>query len=328
MITRQLSKLICAAVAACTLAVTTHSARAEDTAGAGIVPSFYTSLGAGGVFYDHGEELMHTLQYEAKLGLRYNEWIATEMGFAGLPAINHRTYDSPAALDDDTWGMKVALDALYHPWGSDMLTFDPFLAVTFGSFWFEDNKPWGGNADPYVGTGLGMFWNFSEHYFARGDYRVVTVFNDTEWNHHALLSLGYRWGAPAALAAKAGEKDAGESDLRGDANPALQTIYFAFDSSKLDDAAKQRLDANAKWMKENPGTSLTLEGHCDERGTNEYNLALGERRAQTSYKYLVTLGINKDQLRTQSFGEEFPADPGHDEGAWSKNRRVEFREKK
>ena len=84
------------------------------------------------------------------------------------------------------------------------------------------------------------------------------------------------------------------------------------------------LQANAQVLKKQPTWQVTVEGHCDERGTAEYNLALGERRALAAKTYLVSLGIAADRLRTVSYGKEFPFDPGHDEAAWSKNRRAHF----
>ncbi|UCF69648.1 MAG: peptidoglycan-associated lipoprotein Pal [Acidobacteriota bacterium] len=104
----------------------------------------------------------------------------------------------------------------------------------------------------------------------------------------------------------------------------LRTIYFSFDSSELDDVALRTLEENARWLRQHPDNSAVVEGHCDERGTIEYNLGLGARRARSVRDHLVRLGIDSGRLRTISYGEERPADPGHDEMAWSKNRRVEF----
>ena len=84
------------------------------------------------------------------------------------------------------------------------------------------------------------------------------------------------------------------------------------------------LDANAALLKQNMSWAVTIEGHCDERGTAEYNLALGERRAVAARAYLVSLGVPADRLRTVSYGKEFPFDPGHDESACAKNRRAHF----
>jgi peptidoglycan-associated lipoprotein len=107
-------------------------------------------------------------------------------------------------------------------------------------------------------------------------------------------------------------------------NSPLKPAFFHLDSDELDDAAKQVLSANAEVLKTYPTWVVTIEGHCDERGTAEYNLALGDRRALAARNYLVMLGIAADRLRTVSYGDEFPFDPGHDETAWSKNRRAHF----
>ena len=84
------------------------------------------------------------------------------------------------------------------------------------------------------------------------------------------------------------------------------------------------LTQNAEMLKKNASWVISIEGHCDERGTAEYNLALGERRALAARAYLVSLGIQADRLRTVSYGKEFPFDPGHSEGSWAKNRRAHF----
>ncbi len=102
----------------------------------------------------------------------------------------------------------------------------------------------------------------------------------------------------------------------------LKDIHFDFDSSLLSSTASQTLEGNAAWIKAHPRATVKLEGHCDERGTDEYNLALGQRRAQSAFDYLRTLGVNPAQLSTITYGEEVPLDPGHTESAWSKNRRV------
>ncbi|MCJ7772964.1 MAG: peptidoglycan-associated lipoprotein Pal [Desulfobacterales bacterium] len=101
-------------------------------------------------------------------------------------------------------------------------------------------------------------------------------------------------------------------------------IFFAFDSSALSQEAKHTLLRKDYWMKNNTGPSVIIEGHCDERGTNEYNLALGERRALSAKNYLVNLGIDKSKLDTVSYGEERPVDSGSNEAAWQKNRRGHF----
>jgi len=102
-------------------------------------------------------------------------------------------------------------------------------------------------------------------------------------------------------------------------------IYFDFDKSTLKAIARDNLTKKANWLRANPNFSLRIEGHCDEQGSNHYNLALGERRASATAKFLTGLGISADRISTISYGEERPAVPGHDEEAWAKNRRAEFR---
>jgi peptidoglycan-associated lipoprotein len=107
-------------------------------------------------------------------------------------------------------------------------------------------------------------------------------------------------------------------------NSPLKPVYFALDSSDITPEGRSVLDANAAVMKKYPSWTVTIEGHTDERGTAEYNLALGERRAVTARAYLVSLGVSADRLRIVSYGKEFPFDPGHDESAFSRNRRAHF----
>lgn len=101
-------------------------------------------------------------------------------------------------------------------------------------------------------------------------------------------------------------------------------IHFGFDSYLLSDQAKSILNEKAQFLKRYPKVRVTIEGHCDDRGTNEYNLALGERRAHSAYEYLVNSGINADRLATISYGEERPLATGEDEAAWAQNRRDHF----
>lgn len=104
----------------------------------------------------------------------------------------------------------------------------------------------------------------------------------------------------------------------------LKPVFFGYDDTDLSQEAQQTLNENAALLKEHSTWVITIEGHCDERGTAEYNLALGERRAVAARTYLVSLGIPADRLHPVSYGKEFPFDPAHNEAAWSKNRRAHF----
>ncbi len=104
----------------------------------------------------------------------------------------------------------------------------------------------------------------------------------------------------------------------------LQPVFFDFDSSTLRDDARSTLDADARSLRDHPDIRIVIEGHCDERGTEEYNQALGERRAQAARDYLVQAGIGESRIQIISYGKDRPFDPGHDEAAWAKNRRAHF----
>jgi len=104
----------------------------------------------------------------------------------------------------------------------------------------------------------------------------------------------------------------------------FDTVKFAYDSAQVDDTERAKVEAVAEYLKANAAGMVTLEGHCDERGSNEYNMSLGERRALAVRDYLMNLGIDGARIQTKSLGEEQPKAPGHDETAWTVNRRVEF----
>jgi peptidoglycan-associated lipoprotein len=104
----------------------------------------------------------------------------------------------------------------------------------------------------------------------------------------------------------------------------LETIHFDFDKFFIRDDAKPVLESNATWLKKWSSVKLLIEGHCDEKGTEEYNLALGEKRAKSTYDYLISLGISADRLKIISYGKSQPIDPGHNEVAWQRNRRAQF----
>ncbi|MBZ0159824.1 peptidoglycan-associated lipoprotein Pal [Candidatus Methylomirabilis sp.] len=105
---------------------------------------------------------------------------------------------------------------------------------------------------------------------------------------------------------------------------ALKDVFFDYDQSAIREESKKLLAENVEWLRKNPATKVTIEGHCDERGSSEYNLALGERRARATRDYLVASGIAANRISTISFGKERPFALGHDESAWQWNRRAHF----
>jgi len=117
-------------------------------------------------------------------------------------------------------------------------------------------------------------------------------------------------------------------ELNGDSDSnkagGLQTVFFAFDSSNIDGSTKETMKSNADFLKANANVDIQVEGHCDERGGRQYNLALGERRAKAVRDYLVAMGVESKRISTISYGNERTMAEGHDESAWSKNRRANF----
>jgi peptidoglycan-associated lipoprotein len=116
-----------------------------------------------------------------------------------------------------------------------------------------------------------------------------------------------------------------KGNLGFDEGGPLKDIHFAFDSYKLSEEAKGILKWNAQWLKENPSKNVQVEGHCDERGTEEYNQVLGANRARAAQDYLRSLGIEAKRTSTVSYGENMPKNPAHNEAAWAENRRDHFR---
>ncbi|MEN6376207.1 MAG: peptidoglycan-associated lipoprotein Pal [Smithella sp.] len=127
-----------------------------------------------------------------------------------------------------------------------------------------------------------------------------------------------------ALTGEQAVKEGAEQAAKAAVEDVIKDIYFDFDKSNIRPDAREVLKTNADWFLKNSNVSIIIEGHCDERGTAEYNMALGQRRADEAKKYLVNLGVNGSTLKTISYGKERPIDPGHDEEAWAKNRRDHF----
>jgi peptidoglycan-associated lipoprotein len=125
---------------------------------------------------------------------------------------------------------------------------------------------------------------------------------------------------PLAAEGATGEELAGGGSEGGP----LSDILFSFDEATLSEAARLTLESHATWIRAHGDLRILVEGHCDERGTVEYNLALGEQRARAARDYLVSLGVPAERLQTVSFGKERPLDSGRDEAAWAKNRRAHF----
>jgi peptidoglycan-associated lipoprotein len=144
--------------------------------------------------------------------------------------------------------------------------------------------------------------------------------NDADANANAIQSTD---NSDQNVGAGAGGIEVNSDSDSGKAGP-LQTVYFAFNSSNISSSTKARLDANAAFLKDNPSVKIEVEGHCDERGSVQYNLALGEKRAKAVKQYLMAMGVSASRISTISFGKERPISFGHDDMAWTKNRRANF----
>jgi peptidoglycan-associated lipoprotein len=129
---------------------------------------------------------------------------------------------------------------------------------------------------------------------------------------------------PPGETAVIAEASMGESGAPANTGLKLDHIFFEYDSFSLTPESRDILARNAEWLLQNPTVKLTIEGHCDGRGSDEYNLALGEKRSDAVKKYLTTLGVGSERLFSISYGEERPAVVGQGEGAWAQNRRAEF----
>jgi len=128
--------------------------------------------------------------------------------------------------------------------------------------------------------------------------------------------------APAATPSYGTFDSSGNPYIPGTNQLLARTFYFGYDQSNLSQNDLAILEMHAQVLAENPGRTILIQGHCDERGTREYNLALGERRADTVRRFLLSAGAAREQVETVSYGEERPEDPGHNESSWSRNRRA------
>ncbi len=309
----------------CILLATLFATPALASEDSNYVYSGWTAgLGAGVLFFEADEEFNSSLIVETKLGYDISESFTIEGSLGYLPYMDarSRTQSDPGEWHlDKTQAFRSAIDLLYHLNPDKSRTWDPTLGLTAGVLYTSNSLENDQHFDPFGGLGFGLGYSINRNWVARGDYRLVAAGHDTEINHHVLVSLGYRFGDTPSSSGDGTGAFQGGADAKAE-NP-MRIVYFDFDRSVLTEESKARLTENAEYLKANPDVTITVEGHCDERGTDEYNLALGENRAQSAKEFLRALGIDGSRLRIVSYGEERPADPGHDEAAWAKNRRVE-----
>lgn len=291
-------------------------------------------LGAGAVFFEGDEPNYSGQLYDLRLNYKLNPAWSVEGGLGGSPFLEGRDYPAPSSREGtyngrnspgENWFVKSNLSVLWHMNQDENLNgkWDPYLSLIGGTAYFGKWRD-GPNWSPFGGPGLGVGYWFNPDAAVRADYNaVVANDHDAEINHHVLLMGFYRFGGPGRDTSGDTSRDQNQQELGARSSGPLKPIYFDFDKAEIRRDAQQTLRENSQWLERNRDKRVSLEGHCDERGTNEYNLALGERRARAAFEYLRSLGVPKEQMSTVSFGEEIPADPGHNEAAWSKNRRVE-----
>lgn len=161
--------------------------------------------------------------------------------------------------------------------------------------------------------------------------RLFELSSAARWTTLVMATMALTLAGACSKKAKVeAEQDVGADNPDASAPPfveaqmELENIYFDYNEAMIREEAKAVLAAHAEWLKANENVQLQIEGHCDERGTEEYNLALGELRANAVKDYLVSMGVNSDRIYTISYGEELPVDPEHNEAAWAKNRRAQF----
>ncbi|MEW6079899.1 MAG: peptidoglycan-associated lipoprotein Pal [Thermodesulfobacteriota bacterium] len=297
------------------------NAAAEHRAG-----SFTLSPGVGHFGFDSDLDLEDDMA--GGLGLGYN--ITENFGLeASYYYADTEANNRPLDRDGDSADGDVhfaQLNALYHFMTDKKVV--PYLAAGAGVFVYDLDKITGDNDTSEfatnVGGGVKCFVHKNVALFA--DVRSVQTYPECSWLGTVGISF-YMGGcekkaeaAPAAPQPAAVEEPVDQERLAFE----KEDIYFAFDKSDLSADAQSILKKKAAWLDKNPDAAVTIEGHCDERGTNEYNIALGERRATSARDFLVNLGTDLTRLTTISFGEERPVDAGHTEDAWSKNRRAHF----
>ncbi len=161
-------------------------------------------------------------------------------------------------------------------------------------------------------------WMRNHHLWPKKKTTASNLYNtppayNAEGGNGAGVDIGEIAGRPPAV------REGAENQV-----PELRTVYFDYDSSDLNAEARSALDSAAAYLQSNASINVQVQGHCDERGTREYNYALGQRRSDTVREYLVQKGISGSRLNSVSYGEDRPVAPGHDESAWAQNRRVQF----
>lgn len=288
------------------------------------LPEWSVFVGGGFAFHEQDEPNYGGQLYETRISYTTSPRWSFEGSLGVFPFFEgrdfaDRTFSTGLNTTGENWGLKGSADVLYHFNKDPERKWDPFMILGGGVTWLKkevNDNSW----DPFAELGVGITHQLNQAWSVRMDARTVVIGKNTEFNEHVMAYLGYRWGGSGDAVAEGEGLFDDEGKMRK-----LQTIYFDFDKSVLTEESQEKLRQNADWLKaqENAGKKVVVEGHCDERGTQEYNYALGERRAQSAYDYYRSLGVPQDKMSTVSFGEDNPVDPASNEEAWRKNRRAE-----
>lgn len=295
-----------------------------------------TWVGAGAWVFETDEELESGQMYQLKQGYRVDPRITVEGAINVGPFYEGNDFPAPDFREATFRGKNSpgeaqsfgpSVDVLYHL-DENADEWDPYAVLGAGVFYYNRTLE-SGRWDPYAGAGAGIGYKLSDNWSVRGEYRVNVVGHDTEFNQQAMILLGYKWGAADSMGIASRNRDGIDESgsIDKDGGP-LKTVYYPFDSSELSQESQKKLQENAEWLKKNPASKVIVEGHTDERGTNEYNFALGTRRARSAHDYMKNLGVEANRMDTISYGEERPADARSNEEAWAKNRRAETKEVK
>jgi peptidoglycan-associated lipoprotein len=316
--------LLMVAVVCMTLVVATN-AMAEHRA-----KSFMLSPRVGHIGFDSDLNLEDGMVYGLGLGYNFTENLGIEASYYYSDTEANNT---PLDRDGDSAEADVQIgqiDALYH-FVMDNKKLVPYLAAGAGVAYRDFEKITGDGDDSEFATnaGGGVKYFVHDNIALCADVRHVQTYPECSWLGTLGLTV-YMGGKSKAPAEEPAAQPQAAAEPQDDpalkARQAFETedVYFNFDKSDLTTEAQALLKKKAAWMSSNPEAAVTIEGHCDERGTNEYNIALGERRARSAMEFLVDLGADASRMITITYGEEKPVDPGNNEAAWSKNRRAHF----
>jgi len=268
--------------------------------------------------------IMTTLTVKAEEGFE-NHVEPSPLGFRGL---SHREIGDYS--DTMPFLLEAPLPFLDQPTGPKTVDLlldgkDPFLlSLSKKGKLFVSYDETGWPMDKRVGQHCSVILELIRQFSSKFPDRAIRVNNVPRYEEVVKNSVGHYYHDPDEAEKTEEEIFMSKSLEEINREAPLQMIHFDYDRYFIRDDAKSILETNAAWLKKFPTARILIEGHCDERGTEEYNLALGKKRAKSTFDYLVSLGISSSKMQIISYGKSQPLDPGHNEIAWQKNRRAQF----